>query len=115
MTLGAGSIYHFREKRRHIRKIGEGLVVVIGARVFPLLDISVAGVSFQATGYKVGDTVSLSIAQSADMTKAVDGRITVVAAGGTIVRGRFYPTMRLMRFIIRHFSDAAGIAPRYFV
>lgn len=113
--MAGASLHHFRERRRHIRKVGEGLVVVINDRVFPLIDISIAGLSFQCTEYKVGDVLTLNIAEMADMSQTVESRITVIAANGTVTRGRFYPTMRLMRFIVHHFSDATGVAPRYFV
>ncbi len=112
--MAGASLHHFRERRRHIRKVGEGLVVVINSRVFPLLDISIAGLSFQCLDYKVGDVLTLAIAETADMSKAVEGRITVISANHSVVRGRFYPTMRLMRFIVGHFSAATGVAPRYF-
>ena len=103
-----------RERRHYIRKMGDGLVVLIDGKVFPLIDISVTGVSFQATGYSVGQSLSIKLAKLTSMADGVDGEITVVAITDTISRAKFYPTMRLMRFIIRQLSEFSGIAPRYF-
>ena len=103
-----------KERRRHIRKIGQGLIVLIGGRAFPVIDISTSGISFQATGNKVGDKIALKIAQIADIKDCADGIITVKSVSETATRGEFQPTVALMRYIVGHIGDATGTEPAYF-
>jgi hypothetical protein len=102
------------DRRRHVRKIGQGLVVLIDRRIFPIVNISTAGISFQATGYAVGETVSLKLAKMTDLKNAVDATISVKSAEEAITRGEFHPTMSLLRFIIDHIGDVTGVEPAYF-
>ncbi|CCG41855.1 hypothetical protein [Magnetospirillum molischianum] len=102
------------ERRSHIRKVGQGLVVVIDRRIFPIVNISTAGLGFQATGYKVGDLVPIKIAKMLDLSTCVDATITVKSAEETITRGEFLPTMPLLRYIIDHIGEVTGVEPAYF-
>ena len=102
------------ERRRNERKIGEGLTVVIANKVFPLVNISETGLSFQATSFRAGDKLALKIAKLANMKDFIDAVATVVVAGDTITRCEFFSTMPLMRFIVRHVSDVTETAPSYF-
>jgi hypothetical protein len=100
-------------EKKQIQHMGEGLVVLIGKKVFPLVDISVSGISFQAQGFKVKDRVSMKVAQLDNLNDNVDCDMTVVTAGETVTRGQFYPTMKLMRYIVRHVSELTNESPRY--
>jgi len=102
------------DRRHQIRKIGQGLVVVIDRRIFPLVTISTAGLAFQATGYKVGESVAIKIAKMLDLNCSVDATITVSSAEETITRGEFLPTMPLLRYVIDHIGDVTGVEPAYF-
>jgi len=101
-------------RRGPIRKIGQGLVVVIERRIFPLVSITTAGLVFQATGYKVGDQVALKIAKMLDLTACVEATIRVTSAEETITRGEFQPTMALLHYIIDHIGEVTGVEPAYF-
>jgi hypothetical protein len=103
-----------QERRQHIRKIGQGLVVLIDGRVHPVVDISTAGISFQAAGLKIGDRLKLKIAQLADISDCIGGVITIKSVNDTTTRGEFLPTVPLMRFIIAHMGEATGTVPAYF-
>lgn len=104
----------FPDRRTQIRKVGQGLVVLIDARVHPVVDISTAGVSFQAAGHKVGAKVSLKIARISDINDCIGGTITIKSAGDATTRGEFLPTMPLLRYIISHIGEATGTKPAYF-
>ena len=101
------------DNKKPIQHMGEGLVVIIGKKVFPLVDISVTGICFQAQGFKVKDQVSMKVAQLDDLNDNVECDMTVVSAGETVTRGQFYPTMKLMRYIVRHVSELTNASPRY--
>ncbi|MDO8605423.1 MAG: PilZ domain-containing protein [Phaeospirillum sp.] len=102
------------DRRNHIRKVGQGLVVLIDGRVHPVVDISIAGISFQAAGHTVGTKVSLKIARISDINDCIGGTITIKSAGDTTTRGEFLPTMPLLRYIIGHIGEATGTKPAYF-
>lgn len=102
------------DRRRHLRKIGQGLVVLLDGRAHPVIDISTAGVSFQSSGHKVGAKITLRIARLADISDCVDGIITIKSVSDTTTRGEFQPTMPLLRYIIRHIGEATGTEPAYF-
>ncbi|MTJ82461.1 MAG: PilZ domain-containing protein [Telmatospirillum sp.] len=93
------------------RKAGDGLVVLIEGRCYPLVTISVNGLSFQATGHHKGELLTLKLAQLFDMRNCVEGRIRVVDAKETTTVGEFVVTMDLMRYIIRHMSAISGVSP----
>lgn len=99
---------------RRIRKIGQGLVVLIDGRSYPVIDISTIGITFQAVGHKVGAAVRLKIAQLANISDCIDGVITVKSSGDTTTRGEFRPTIPLMRYIIGHMGEATATEPAYF-
>lgn len=105
---------HFTERRRQPRRLGEGLILLIDGRAFPVLDISVAGISFQATGYKPNDRIAATLTETANPAAGVETSITVRAVGNGVVRGEFYPTNKLMRFIMAHVGEVTGGAPSYF-
>lgn len=102
------------ERRRLVRKIGQGLVVLINDRAHPVVDISTAGVCFQSSGHKVGERLRLKIAQLADINDCIEGTITVKSVGEATTRGEFLPTMPLLRYIISHIGEATGTEPAYF-
>jgi len=104
----------FKDRRNHPRRMGDGLIVLIGGRGFPLVDISIAGLSFQGSGFGVGDRVTLKIAQLLKMKECVEAVITVVATEETITRGRIEPKIAVMEYIVQHFSDVIGAEPHYF-
>ena len=105
---------HFKERRKHPRRMGEGLIVLIDGRGYPLVDISIAGVSFQGTGFGVGKTVTVTVAKLLKMAECAEGVITVVAADETITRGEFKPNVAMMGYIVEHMSDVTGVKPTYF-
>ena len=78
-----------------------------------MVELSVSGVSFQASGFKVRDNVSLRLAHLNNMNDNVECAMTVLKAGETIAYGQFYPTMSLMRYIVRLVSDVTNVLPRY--
>ena len=102
------------ERRRHPRKIGDGLIVLIGGHGHPLVDISIGGLSFQSNSYKTGDSILIKLARLNDMTDSVECRITVVAISETITRGQLHETMAAMSYIIRHIGEVTGVPPSYF-
>lgn len=102
------------DRRRQLRKIGQGLVVLIDGRAHPVVDISTAGISFQSVGHKAGAKVSLKIAQLTNISDCIDGIITVKSVSDTTTRGEFHPTMPLLRYIIRHIGETTGAEPAYF-
>lgn len=104
----------FIERRRQPRRLGEGLILAIGGRAFPILDISVAGVSFQGAGYKPNDRITAILAEAGNPAAGVETTVTVRSTGNTVVRGEFYPTNKLMRFIMAHVGEVTGGAPSYF-
>ena len=102
------------ERRRHPRRVGEGLVVLIGGKMFPLIDVSVKGLSFQGTGHKVGDSIQLKIAEMRNLANCVAAELRVIQAGDVITRGEFLARMDLMKYIIAHVADVNGGEPYYF-
>ena len=102
------------ERRQHSRRIGHGLVVLIDNRSHPVIDISVEGVKYQGNGSHVGATVSLKLARLDDMKDCVEGRVEVVDIDYATTRGRFIPTVGLLRYIIGHISKVTGSDPTYF-
>ena len=103
-----------KERRNHPRRVGQGLVVMIEGRGFPLVNISISGVSFQSTAFKTGDEVTVIIAQLMNPKESVETRLKVVNVQGSIVHGEFFSTMRLMRYIVLHMADVTGYEPEYF-
>ena len=104
------------ERRGHARKIGDGLIVVIEGRCYPLIDISVGGLSFQANGLDTDKNALLSfkLARLQDMNDAADGKIRVVDSDEAATRGEFIATISLMGYIIRHIGEVTGVTPFYF-
>jgi len=103
-----------RERRQHPRCMGEGLIVLIGGRGYPLVDISISGLSFQGGGFGVGDRVTVKVAKLFKMAECVEGVITVISAEETVTRGEFEPTLVVMGYIVRHMSEVTGVKPNYF-
>lgn len=97
-----------------IRKIGQGLVVVIDRRIYPIVTLSTAGLGFQATGYKVGEQIRMKITKMLDLNGGVDATLSVTSAEETITRGEFLPTIPLLRYIIDHIGEVTGVEPSYF-
>lgn len=104
----------FQERRQHGRKVGDGLIVLINGKTHPIIDISVAGVAFQAQGYRIGDRIRLSLAALRALDDAVEASVTIRAAGNGVVRCEFIPTAKLMRYIITHIGEITGQQPAYF-
>ncbi len=107
-------MFQFNERRRHVRRVGEGLIVLIDGRGYSIVDISIAGLSFQTSGHRVGERVALKIARLTDLNDGVEGRITVVDSSDAVTRGQFLPTARLMHYIVGHIAEATGVSPAYF-
>ncbi|WP_242442732.1 PilZ domain-containing protein [Magnetospirillum sp. 15-1] len=104
----------FKERRQHVRKMGDGLAVLINGKVFPVVDISVSGVSFQGSGHRPGDSIRLTVAALRSLDDSVEALVTIKATEGGIVRGEFAPTAKLMRYIITHLGEVTGAQPAYF-
>jgi len=102
------------DQRHQIRKIGQGLVVVIDRRIYPIVTLSTAGLGFQATGYKVGEHVRMKITKMLDLNAGIDATLSVTSAEETITRGEFLPTIPLLRYIIDHIGEVTGVSPSYF-
>lgn len=103
-----------RERRQHPRRMGEGMVVIVNDRAYPVLDVSIAGISFQSSGHRVEDRLKATLAMLADMSDCVEVGLTIKAAGGSILRAEFQPTAKLMRYIVMHQSKVSGGQPAYF-
>ena len=103
-----------KDRRQHVRKMGDGLAVLIDGKVFPVSDISVSGVSFQGTGHKPGDRIRLSVVALRALDDNVEAAVTVKVIDGGMVRGEFAPTAKLMRYIITHLGEVTGSQPAYF-
>lgn len=103
-----------KERRQHIRKMGDGLAVLIDGKVHPLTDISLSGVSFQGSGVRPGDRIRLSLAAVRALDDCVEAVVTVKVAESGIIRGEFSPTAKLMRYIVGHLGDVTGAEPAYF-
>jgi hypothetical protein len=103
-----------QERRKIVRKIGQGLVVLIDDKALPVIDISTGGVAFQTLGQVLTGTVHARIARLADITDCVDAKIAVKLSDRTTTRGEFLPTMALLRYIIGHIGEATGTEPSYF-
>jgi len=102
-----------KERRRHIRYLGQGMVVVIEGQGYPVIDISTSGIHFQGGSFELGAVVPLKLMRLKGKQDSVDGSI-IVKAVGTTTRGEFRPTMPLLRFIIRHLSEVTGVRATYF-
>ena len=89
-------------------------MVLIDSRVFPLINISVTGLSFQASGYRVGERITLKVAKFLNMKDCIQADIFVKVSTDTVTRAEFYSTMPLMRYIIRHISEVTGTPATYF-
>jgi len=107
-------VTQFKERRQHVRKMGDGLAVLINGKVFPVLDISLSGVSIQASGHRPGDRIRLSVAALHSLDDCVEAMVTVKVVEGGILRGEFAPTAKLMRYIIAHLGEVTGTQPAYF-
>ncbi|CUW40907.1 protein of unknown function [Magnetospirillum sp. XM-1] len=103
-----------KERRQHARKMGDGLAVLIDGKVFPLLDVSLAGLSFQGNGMRPGDRVRLTLAAVRSLDDCVEAMVTVKVAEGGVIRGEFSPTAKLMRYIVAHLGEITGAEPAYF-
>ncbi|MFD2234286.1 PilZ domain-containing protein [Phaeospirillum tilakii] len=104
----------FIERRQHPRLPGHGLVVVVGRQMFPIANLSIAGLAFQGgPNHQVGDTLRIRIARIDAPEDCVNAVVTVRAADEFMVRGEFHPTLPLMSYIVAHLGDISGIAPTY--
>jgi hypothetical protein len=103
-----------KERRQHARKMGDGLAVLIEGKVFPVIDISLAGISFQGSGFRPGDQVRLTVAALRALDDNVDAQVTIKVAESGVLRAEFAPTAKLMRYIIAHLGDVTGASPAYF-
>ena len=111
---GPKSMTFAEERRRHPRKIGDGLIVIIGGHGHSLVDISIGGLSFQSNGYKKGDRIRLKLARLTDMTDCVNCKITVVETTDVVTRVKFRADIRVMSYIVRHIGEVTGVSPFYF-
>lgn len=102
------------ERRQHARKLGDGLSVLIDAKPFALVDISLSGLSFQGSGFRPGDRIRLTLAAARSPDDCVDAVLTVKLTEAGIIRGEFSPTAKLMRYIIAHLGEVTGTEPAYF-
>ncbi|BAE50404.1 hypothetical protein [Paramagnetospirillum magneticum] len=103
-----------KERRQHIRKMGDGLAVLIDGKVFPVVNVSISGVSFQGAGYRPGDRVRLTLAALQALDDNVEAMVTIKSADSGILRCEFSPTTKLMRYIVGHLGDVTGAEPAYF-
>ncbi len=104
----------FKERRQHVRKMGDGLAVLINGKVFPVIDISVSGISFQGSGHWPGDRLRLTVAALHALDDSVEALVTIKATESGVVRAEFAPTAKLMRYIITHLGEVTGAEPAYF-
>ena len=103
-----------KERRQHIRKMGDGLAALINGKVFPVVDISLSGLSFQGAGHRPGDQIRLTVAALHALDDSVEANVTIKASEGGILRGEFAPTAKLMRYIVSHLGVLTGAQPAYF-
>ncbi len=103
-----------KDRRRQIRRVGQDLLVVIDRRAFPVIDISTEGVSFQGSGYGIGEVVKIRVARLSDTSDDVAATVTVRAVEDNVIRGEFRPNMPLLHYIISHIGEATGAKPAYF-
>jgi hypothetical protein len=103
-----------KDRRRHSRRFGDGMVVVIDNRIFPIFDISVSGIRFQCAGGKPGDRIRLRVACLQNMSDFADCRAIVRHADENSIRAEFRPTFRLMKFLLGHFGEINGTSPAFF-
>ena len=93
---------------------GQSLLVKVESSLYPVLDISIDGISLQCGKLKKGDIFSVEISSIFSVDDSVDGVCEVVHADGYKAHARFVrPTFRLMRYIIGHLADVAGVEPYY--
>ena len=102
------------ERRKTSRKPGDGLIAIIDEKTFPLVDITIYGISFQGKGFREGDEFSIKIAKQNDTNDFIEAKFSVKSNDGKIIRGKFYPTITIMRYIINHLSDISGVKSHYF-
>jgi hypothetical protein len=103
-----------KDRRHLVRKVGQGLVILIQDRAHTVVDISTAGVSFQTSGHQAGNTIPVKLARLIDINDCIEAKITVISAEESITRCEFKPTMPLLRYIIRHIGEATNTDPAYF-
>lgn len=119
-SMGPGSMkspsveFLGHDRRRHSRRIGDGMVVIIDNRIFPIFDISVSGIRFQGDGRQVGDIIRFRLACLQNMNDFVDCKIIVRVADENSIRAEFRPTFRLMKFLLGHFGEITGPRPLFF-
>lgn len=102
------------ETRRPHRTIGHGLVILIDGHAHPVLDISTAGVAYQAGRHPVGATIAVTLARLDAISDCIAGKITVISSQESITRGEFKPTVPLLSYILSHIGAATGAEPAYF-
>lgn len=102
------------ERRHFTRKIGDGLVVIVDGRVYPVVNISVSGISFQGTGFSADTVIRMSLATLHALEDCVEAQLAIKVAEAGMVRGEFLPTTRLMRYIVAHMGEVTGTKPAYF-
>jgi len=101
------------ERRQHPRQPGQGLVVMIGRRLFPIANISLSGLGFQGCGYQQEEVLKVQIARIDALEDRVDVTLTVRAVEDNMVRAEFHPTLPLMSYIVSHFGEVMGVSPTY--
>lgn len=96
-----------KDQRLVSRSIGRGLVALIDGRPYPLIDVSIAGVSFQDDTPRAGQALSLTLARTDAPEDRVDGRLRVVSATGGTTRGELAITVPMVLYVIRHLARVA--------
>jgi len=107
-------VRQIKERRLHSRSIAKGLIILIDDQVCPVIDISVSGVSFQASLNSIGSRVRVKLARLTDKNDCIACEITVRAVSGAITHAEFSATMPLMHYIIGHIGKVTGAEPAFF-
>ncbi len=103
------------ERRRHSRHFGRGLLVLGPDGVHAVCDISPDGLSLQGKPFALGQSVTITITSSSDMTEQVEAGCQVVAIGGSVTHLAFTQvTMPLLTYIVQHIGMELGVVPYYF-
>ena len=94
------------ERRDRARFPGQVLFLKIGFKPYPLIDLSVGGVGFEAEGFSVGQVATIKIVSVLDETDVADATCEVLRVDGYRVSARFIePTEALLNYITGYIKN----------
>jgi len=97
------------ERRWYDRYRSKGLLVIVEGEACPVVDISIAGLSFAGPELPVGSQVTLTLADEVGQRIPVEASITVKAAGPAVTRGELAPSAPPLRFILKYLEEVLGV------